>query len=328
MIIKVFDNGWGPEYPAKQLENRLLRPWMNQLQLSDQQIVVINSVWYSDEFHQQQVVPFLKNNSVDRIVLVSMLDFAIPQPAQFSMYAPVTAVGYYDSPEFVDYWTLFLNETFQSPAIDSLLDSKFIKHAYMCLNRKPHWHRKKLYRRLESMQLLNHGLVSLGGDNAPATRTLKEDVAILELAPNSGTDQNGIPNDISGLGNINNWQSCLVNIVTETVYGIDQHYFVSEKIYKPILGLRPVLVYDPVGATNWLTTRGFEVYTDDFTDITDLNLANGENIPEFLKTLCNQSVQYWQHKFVLLRDKLLYNRSHFDYYANTMIKKLTNHIIK
>jgi hypothetical protein len=327
MIIKVFDNGWGSEYPAKQLENRLLQPWMDQLQLSDQQIVVINSVWYSNDFHQEQVVPFLKNNPVDRIVLVSMLDFAIPQPAQFSVYAPVTAVGYYNSPEFVDYWALFLNETFQHWDTESLLDSKFIKHAYMCLNRKPHWHRKKLYQCLESLQLLDHGLVSLGGDNAPATRMLQEDIAILDLAPNSGPDQNGIPNDISSLGNRENWQSCFVNIVTETVYGIDQHYFVSEKIYKPVLGFRPFLVYDVNGGTAWLTSRGFEVYTEDFTDITDLNLANGENIPEFLKILCAQNVQYWQHKFILLQDKLLYNRNHFEIYANGMIKKISNYSI-
>jgi hypothetical protein len=327
MIIKVFDNGWGPEYPAKQLENCLLRPWMDQLQLSEQKTVVINSVWYSNDFHQQQVVPFLKNNSVDRIVLVSMLDFAIPQPAQFSVYAPITAVGYYNSPEFVDYWALFLNETFQSPAVDSLLDAGHIKYAYMCLNRKPHWHRKKLYQQLESLNLLNHGLVSFGGDNGPAVRTLQEDIPILELAPNSDLQQNGIINDISSLGNIRNWQSCFVNIVTETIYGIDQHYFISEKTYKPIVGLRPFLVYDVNGGTNWLTSRGFEVYTKDFTDITDLNLANGENIPEFLKILCNQPLQYWQHKFASLRDKLLHNRNHFEYYANTMLDKLADYII-
>ena len=328
MIIKVFDNGWGPEWPAKQLEIRWLQPWMDQQERSSQRSVVINSVWYTDDFHQQQVVPFLENNSVDRIVLVAMLDFAIPTPAQFENYAPVIAVGYYDSPEFVDYCALFLDETFQSLDVDSLLDVGHIKYAYMCLNRKPHWHRKKLYQQLESLNLLDHGLVSLGGDNGPAIRTLQEDIPILELAPNSDLQQNGIINDISSLGNIRNWQSCFINIVTETIYGIDQHYFITEKTYKPIVGLRPFLVYDVNGGTNWLTSRGFEVYTKDFTDITDLNLANGENIPEFLKILCNQPLQYWQHKFASLQDKLLHNRSHFKYYANTMLDKLANHIIK
>lgn len=328
MIVKIFDNGWGPEFPAKQLENRLLQSWMEQWQQSSESVVVVNSVWYSGDFHQQQVVPFLQNNPVDRIVLVAMLDFAIPKPEWFTMYAPVTAVGYYDSPEFVDYWALFLDETFHEPNLSALLRVDCINRAYMCLNRKPHWHRRRLYQQLESLQLLEHGLVSFGGDNAPAVRTLNEDVPIVQLAPNSGTEQNGIPNDISSLGMIENWQSCFLNVITETVYGLDQHYFVSEKIYKPILGLRPFLVYDVNGGTKWLTDRGFETYVNDFADITDLNLSNGDNIPAFLKILCSQPKSYWQHKFLALNDKLLFNRYHFKDYVDAQRNKLSQKIFQ
>lgn len=328
MIVKIFDNGWGPEFPAKQLENRLLHTWMEQFQQSPEKVIVVNSVWYSQDFHQQHVVPFLESTLVDRIVLIAMLDFAIPQPDWFSMYAPVTAVGYYDSTEFVDYWALFLDDTFQDPNVSALLRVDCIDHAYMCLNRKPHWHRRKLYQQMESLQLLEHGLVSLGGDNAPALKTLSEDVPVVNLAPNSGTEQNGIPNDISSLGTIENWQRCFLNIITETVYGIDQHYFVSEKIYKPILGLRPFLVYDVNGATRWLRDRGFEPYTGDFADITDLNLADGNNIPEFLNVLCQQPRSYWQHKFLSLNDKLLHNRYRFKEYVNEQRKKLSQKIVQ
>ena len=327
MIVKIFDNGWGPEYPAKQLENCLLQTWMQQLNLSAEKIVVINSVWYSGDYHQQQVLPFLQNNSVDRIVLIAMLDFAIPKPDWFTEYAQVTAIGYYENSTFVDYWALFLDKEFQEPNLASLLRVDCINHAYMCLNRKPHWHRRRLYQQLEFLQLLDQGLVSLGGDHAAAIKTLNEDVPVVNLAPNSGADQNGIPNDISSLGTIENWQSCFLNIVTETVYGIDQHYFVSEKIYKPILGLRPFLVYDVNGGTKWLTDRGFEVYTTEFSDITDLDLADSNNIPEFLKILCVQPKSYWQHRFLSIKDKLLYNRCHFKNYVDKQRERLSQNII-
>jgi len=327
MIIKIFDNGWGSEYPAKQLENRLLQHWMDQLDSDNRSTVVINSVWYSSDYHEQQVIPFLESNNVDRIVLVAMLDFAIPQPDWFTEYAPVTAVGYYNSEQFVDYWAVFLHETFQDPNLSPLLRVDCIKHAYMCLNRKPHWHRRRLYKQLASRQLLDSGLVSLGGDNAPAVRTISESVSPDNLAPNSDSQQNGIPNDISSLGTIENWQSCFLNVVTETVYGVDQHYFVSEKIYKPILGVRPFLVYDTDGGTEWLSDRGFEVYTKDFNDITDLDLANGENIAEFLETLCAQPKSYWKHKFLSLQEKLLYNRNHFGQYATRQLEKLSHSIV-
>jgi hypothetical protein len=99
------------------------------------------------------------------------------------------------------------------------------------------------------------------------------------------------------------------------VYNINQNHFVSEKIFKPIVGLRPFLVYDADGAVNWLTSRGFDPYVTDFKDISDLDLSRPENIPEFLKTLCKQSTSYFQSKFVALMPKLLYNRNRFATYV-------------
>jgi hypothetical protein len=99
--------------------------------------------------------------------------------------------------------------------------------------------------------------------------------------------------------------------VTETQYDIQNTYFVSEKIYKPIVGFRPFLVYASDGAGEWLTERGFELYVNDFTDITDLNLAQPENIAKFLTVLCQQNSSYWQSKYLALKDKILYNNNNF-----------------
>jgi hypothetical protein len=48
MIIQTFDNGWGPEFPVKQLENTILKPTLDQLHNSDKRVVVINSSWLHD----------------------------------------------------------------------------------------------------------------------------------------------------------------------------------------------------------------------------------------------------------------------------------------
>ena len=199
--------------------------------------------------------------------------------------------------------------------IDLLLDSSDIDKAYMCLNRKPHWHRKQLYKHLEQQGLLDLGLVSMGSDIGPAVRTLPTDRAHDNLAPNAAVLHYGVPNDIVSIGHLSNWHRCFLNIVTETVFDINRNGFVSEKIYKPIVGCRPFLVYDPDGATEWLTTRWFEVYTKDFSDVTDLDLSLSHNIAPFLKTLCAQTATYWQAKYVALKHKIMYNKTHFTEYV-------------
>lgn len=323
MIIKTFDQGWGREYPLKQYEQQVVASLVKPFVESDQRIVMINSVWYTTQMHDE-VITWLRNNDWDQIVLVAMLDAAIPYPDRYAEFGrPVTGVGYYPGAGQVDFCALFVDHFLQAPDTDVLLDSNTIDTAYMCLNRKPHWHRQKLHNRLQSLDLVTKGIVSMGG-NGQAVVALAQDREHDTLAPNATRDHYGIPNDIVSLGHQGNWQRHLLNVVTETFYDINRTGFVSEKIYKPIVGCRPFLVYDPDGGTRWLRERGFEPYTQDFQDISDLDLVEPHNLPEFLKVLCEQTPVYWQKKFVDLQEKILYNKAHFADYVKqqqSIVKK-------
>lgn len=320
MIVRIFDNGWGNDVPLKQLEQEIVSKYLEH---DSQQTVVINSTWYTKEYHKQ-VISQLRTIPFDRIVLVSMLDASIPNPSWYTEFnCPVNAIGYYPGTDTIDFWALTVSEHFDKPTYD-VLNVNAIDRAYMCLNRKPHWHRKRLYQQLQQLNIVDYGIVSMGGDNSSAERLLEQDAGICNLAPNAGTDQNGIANDIMSLGHPGNWQRCFLNVVTETQFDIKQSYFVSEKIYKPIVGYRPFLVYATDGAVGWLTERGFENYTQDFTDISDLDLTSPENMAPFLATLCYQPRQYWQMKFVALKDKLVYNNNNFYKY----VKSINNQIAK
>jgi hypothetical protein len=310
MIIKTFDHGWGPEYPLKQYEQSVVASLARPFIESDQRTVMINSVWYTVDMHEQ-VMAWLRANDWDQMVLIAMLDAAIPYPDRYEEFGrPVTGIGYYPGPGQVDFCALFVDHFLQAPDNNLLLDSTMIDTAYMCLNRKPHWHRQQLYGRLDALDLIAKGIVSMGGAGQAVT-ALAQDRDHDTLAPNATRDHYGIPNDIVSLGHQGNWKRHLVNVVTETFYNINQTGFVSEKIYKPIVGCRPFLVYDPDGGTKWLRERGFEPYVQDFQDISDLDLARPYNIPQFLQTLCEQTSAYWQKKFVDLQEKILYNKAHF-----------------
>jgi len=322
MITKTFDQGWGQQWPLKQFEQSVVQDAIKYFAASNQRVVIINSVWYSQQVHEQ-VMAWLRNNDWDQIVLVAMLDAAIPRADQYAEFdRPITGIGYYPGAGKVDFCAMFVDHFFQPPDQDVLQNASTIDTAYMCLNRKPHWHRKQLYARLQAANLLDKGIVSMGGDGK-AVKALTQDRDHDNLAPNATRDHYGIPNDIVSLGHPGNWSRHLVNIVTETFYDINHTGFVSEKIYKPIVGCRPFLVYDPDGGTKWLQDRGFEPYTQDFSDISDLDLALPHNIPRFLSVLCEQTPAYWQKKFVDLQEKIQYNKAHFaDYVAQQ------NHIVK
>ena len=62
-------------------------------------------------------------------------------------------------------------------------------------------------------------------------------------------------------------------------------------------------------------SRGFEPYTQDFGDISDLDLAEPHNLPQFLRVLCDQTPAYWQKKFIDLQPKIQYNKSRFADYV-------------
>lgn len=319
MIVKTFDQGWGREYPLKQYEQHIVTDLVKHFVASSQKIVIINSVWYTTDMHQQ-VMTWLGNNDWDQIVLIAMLDAAIPYPDRYKEFdRPVTGIGYYPGVGQVDFCALFVDHFLQAPDHNTLINAETIDTAYMCLNRKPHWHRQKLYNKLQALDLVTKGIVSMGG-NGQAVVALAQDRDHDSLAPNATRDHYGIPNDIVSLGHTDNWCKHLVNVVTETFYDINQTGFVSEKIYKPIVGCRPFLVYDPDGGIRWLTDRGFASYTNDFKDISDLDLSLPSNIPKFLLTLCNQTPAYWQKKFIDLQEKILYNKNHFADYVQQQHK--------
>lgn len=319
MVIKIFDYGWGPEWAMKSLEAQIIKEYLAPLIDSNTKIVIINSTWYGQEQHAE-TLEWLRNNEWDSIVLVAMIDSAIPTADWFQEFGrPVYEVGHYNNEHYISFWAEVVSrhiEPFKEHDIDI---------AFMCLNRKPHWHRLKFYREMETQEILDLGLVSLGSDGSGAAiRELRETVQDNMLAPNGQKTHHGIPNDITSLGDLSNWRRHFLNVVTETVYNINQHHFVSEKIFKPILGCRPFLVYDADGASKWMKDRGFEPYVDDFRDISELDLKDPSNLAPFLKLLCQQPKSYWRQKYVDLLPKINYNLESF----NRFINKQRQHISK
>lgn len=307
MIIHYHDYGWGSQWPVKQIEQEIVERYLAPLIRSDLRMVLINSTWYGQERHEV-TTKWLGENAWDILVLISMIDAPIPHTAWFSEFdRPVIMVGSCRGPHHISLWAE-VSARFIQPYREHAIDLPF-----MCLNRKPHWHRQALYREISAAGLLDRGLVSFGAaDGSRAVRTVAETVIANDLAPNGAQLHHGIPNDIVSLGDPGNWRRHFLNIVTETVFDVDDKYFVSEKIFKPMLGSRPFLVYAAGGAERWLRDQGFETYLDDFRDLSDLDLRHADNIPPFLTKLCDSDAGYWSQKYLDLLPKIQYNLQRFN----------------
>lgn len=311
MIIETIDHGWGAEHPIKQMEIEIVDRYIRSCQEDSSRTVVINSTWYSQDLHEK-VHARLKNDPPDRVILISLLDAPIARPDQFQdVVSDVRCVGYYPGPDYIDFCCFTADKYMTLPDID-LLDESAVDTAFMCLNRKPHWHRVRLFEDMQANDLLDRGLVSMGGSDGRARRLLPTDAGGSDIAPNGGLEQNGIANDIMTLGHPDNWRRHFLNVVTETLYDVSTDLFLTEKTHKPIMGLRPFLIYATDGGQRCLDAHGFQSYIKDFSDITDLDLGQPDNMVPFLRCLTAQDSSYWRHKLVALREKILYNRDQFD----------------
>lgn len=312
MTIKRLNNGWRGSWPIIKYSQRLLT------NLTPNNSVIVDSTWYTDEYHLV-VKDYITTNSPDKVILVSFYDAHIVNQSRFDR--PVYEVGYYNSPYFIDFWAHFVRDHYHLPGDSELLDHKTITMPYLSYNRKPHEHRLELYNNLVDCGIVDQGIVTMDKH-----RQLDQDVSELSTAPNSGSV---IVNNIQSLGRTDLWCSSFLNIVTETWFDINRVHFVSEKIYKPIVGLRPFFVYADDLGQKWLHDRGFKTFEEDFRDIYPDTITK-ENLVDFLVTLCevSKNTSWLQTKFLSLVPKLIHNRDRFyNYVEENNIDNIVNEIL-
>jgi hypothetical protein len=146
---------------------------------------------------------------------------------------------------------------------------------YMTLNRKPHYHRVVFVERLYKHQLEDFGFITLGTTNPedPPNTALpvplilpKESLFISDEKVKRGNRQVindvGLPNDILSLGTEYYWRRHFINVTVETTDW--SNGFLSEKTFKPILGLRPFVILGDYNLYDILHEFNIDTFDDIF----------------------------------------------------------------
>jgi len=307
--------GFNPTWAAGKLEREIVDCIVNKYQtLTPQQTIFFAVTSWHEPY---DILHEARTHNPSLVVLFSLTDPLGPIEKIIDQFpCPVKVVGYNNNQiDFIDFWAIACYKFFRNYCIEELIPSSPFDYVFLNYNRKPHWHRQFLVKELETNNLTDCGIITLGNSkyNLNECNENYKDYGSLDVV---GDVQ--IPNDIYSLGKMDIWNSCFLNIVSETEYEYNENVFVSEKIYKPIIGLRPFVINGSPGIYNLLKNAGFDCFEDIFEIEKLFDLKKSTLFPthstiiNIIKKLKNENLD---ELYKQLLPRLIYNRNLFFDYA-------------
>jgi hypothetical protein len=277
-IIKS-NNGFPYAWKAGRVEH-LIRSIIEkklQHQLSVDRAMIINPTW----LHEIDLARDIKEANPDFIVCHNFVDPAVPKIFEAIENSGIPHVILGNAQQYrMDFWAMVCDLYFQNYE-EHDVELQPTARKFICLNRKPHPHRRALVSELLDARLQGEGFISLGlpGD-AALTIDLEftDNQGIADEYGNLGVDETfvskKIRNDIFSVGNLDVWKNSYLCLVTETEFSnaTPDNFFISEKTWKPIIGLRPFFVYGQAPLRQYLKSQGFDIFEDifDYSNIDEL----------------------------------------------------------
>lgn len=289
-MIPTWDKGFCTTNLIGQHDSIIKNTIKSQLKHTD---AFVNSTWfeYDDDFEN------ILSYNPKRLVFYSGPDWenTICRRDAYAKFDNdnIIFVGNTDGEYYFSFWLDFVYENIDSfELFDNSYAVSNMKH-FMCLNRKPHHHRKLLVMGLRS--LMDYGYLSWGGDNPIL---LNEDSCITDKTWIDGAYP--IENDVLSLGHPHNWQSHFLNVVTESCN--HSNTFVSEKTLKPIIGKRPFIILGDNKIYDKLHEWGIDTYDDLFG--TGYNDPNYENRIEWIYNTVHRFCQIPKEELPVMLEHL------------------------
>jgi len=306
---QILYGGFNPHWTAGGLERAtvdLLAHRLNELYPNNTTAVVVPS-WYES----QAVVDYINQFAPSLTVLCSLTDpMGDIEHRQDQFHGRVCTFGYVTEGIKYDFWADACLKHFKEYSREDVLPDR-VDYLYLNYNRKPHHHRLQLVEQLKINDLIDLGCVTLAGQYSVGD-------AIDDYKDFGAYDVGGeleIPNDVYSLGQIDLWRRSFINIVSETQFN-GSHVFLSEKIFKPIVGLRPFIINGDYRIYSWLEQAGFDCFADIFPvdKIKESNTIQ-EHHKLIIDTLLEFKDQNWSDLYQTLLPRLIKNEKHFRDYA-------------
>jgi len=210
-----------------------------------------------------------------------------------------------------------------------------LDRAFLLYQRKPRPHRIAITQQLIDRGVLDCGIVTLGSNedhnydwtqqtDIPRVLTIEDDPA--DYKHNGATtDFSGIPNDLVSLGRLDIWRRCFLNVVSETEFERDQPRFVTEKMWKPIIGLRPFVIHGQTKTYQWLRQQGFRTFNHHWSHIdVEHNSDVHQTTVDVLQWVCALTPQQRLDLYHAMLPDLKHNAARYQEFAQEQWVKMHN----
>jgi len=204
----------------------------------------------------------------------------------------------------------------------------FISLNHITQNKRSY--RMALLARMMDQGICNHGDISFHATsdqckeeiNDPNTELSEKDKDLIQkyLCNNSSLpliiDRKDVNGDFSarfGINEFSVWQKSLLHVVNETIF-YDQKYHLTEKVFKPIVCLRPFVLVAAPGNLAYLRRYGFKTFSpwidESYDDVRDNDRRLDMIVSEITK-FANMSLSQLRSMQKAMTPILEYNKHHF-----------------
>jgi hypothetical protein len=299
----------------------------------NQQNFLVNTIWIT--FNESNLLAAYKNfGHINNIFLCAALDEYsnnIPLPVNPNLrvfqLGNIGALGQ-NNYEF-NASAITVSKIFKKYNDSELLLDSNSTVAYLCYQNKPHIHRQILTKTLLDNELLDKGIVTLGKyDDQEYMFSELVKLEIDEPITEYYYGSRGLTKENPySLGDINVWRNCFLNVISESSYV--SPLFITEKTYKPILGMRPFILNGNPNILQYLQEHGFYTFEEYWPNVNFRECTSIEDttacIAIVLREVCSKSPTEISDIYTEMLPKLRHNREQFFQHAREQEHKL-NHL--
>lgn len=291
----------------------------------DQVNLVVNTTWI-DMIPDQLREKFLQL-TVDNLFLIGTIDNLnlVEYPANVTVYQ----VGNIIDKKFNQYYfsssAIVLSDIFRTYTDDQLVLTH-ASSAYLCYQNKPSSHRQLLTSKLMRDNLLNCGVITLSKGNRAEFDFPELYQMTVDESPDI-TFYGPFKENPYSLGDISIWKNCFLNVISETL-PISSNHFISEKTYKPIIGMRPFVLNGDPRILTYLSDLGFHTFEEYWPDIHFRDCSNMDEVTDsvisVIHRIANMSPATIYEMYTEMLPKLRHNRERFFQHAREQEHILTH----
>tara|TARA_Y100000385_G_scaffold10716_1_gene11188 strand:+ start:280 stop:1317 length:1038 start_codon:yes stop_codon:yes gene_type:complete len=245
-------------------------------------VCLIDTTWIDDPNVFKNFVDWQRTVDRPRAFLYSGMDWSsVSQGTHLAKTAHTffphrfdcTHIGNANEGHYFSFWVEFIDAHREYFFDDAYTSPPDFQHHFMCLNNKCNDHRAYLLNAIfKDERVWKRGNISVIEQDK--RYNFQHPIILEESRPRELVKKfykwetlsyKHIKNDIVSLGDPRHWRSHFITVVTESVQHSD--VFLSEKIFKPLIGLRPFLALGDRNLYAKLRNLGFDTFDDLFPNV-------------------------------------------------------------